>query len=67
MTDLGILFLHQQVWWLETKFEETSFHAHEESVLGLYLPEDGDLLFSSGGDAVVNVCPWLSVDPIAMN
>jgi di- and tripeptidase len=55
VTDLGILFSRQQVWWLETKFEETSFHAHEESVLGLYLSEDGDLLFSSGGDSVVNV------------
>jgi di- and tripeptidase len=30
-------------------------HAHEESVLGLYLSEDGNLLFSSGGDSVVNV------------
>ena len=32
-----------------------SVHAHEESVLGLYLSEDGDFLFSSGGDSVVNV------------
>jgi di- and tripeptidase len=30
-------------------------HAHEESVLGLYLSDDGNLLFSSGGDSVVNV------------
>ena len=30
-------------------------HAHEESVLGLYLSADGNLLFSSGGDSVVNV------------
>lgn len=32
-----------------------SVHAHKESVLGLDLSEDGDLLFSSGGDSVVNV------------
>lgn len=32
-----------------------SVHAHEESVLGLYLSEDGNYLFSSGGDSVVNV------------
>jgi di- and tripeptidase len=32
-----------------------SVHAHEESVLGLYLSDDGNLLFSSGGDSVVNV------------
>lgn len=39
-----------------------SVHAHKESVLSLDLSEDGDLLFSTGGDSVVNVrCP-LSVD-----
>lgn len=32
-----------------------SVHAHQESVLGLYLSEDKSLLFSSGGDSVVNV------------
>lgn len=32
-----------------------SVHAHKESVLGLYLSNDGNLLFSSGGDSVVNV------------
>ena len=32
-----------------------SVHAHKESVLGLHLSEDGNLLFSSGGDSVVNV------------
>lgn len=33
-----------------------SIRAHEESVLGLFLSEDGRLLFSSGGDSVVSVC-----------
>lgn len=36
-----------------------SVHAHKESVLGLYLSEDGNLLFSSGGDSVVNVSGFL--------
>ncbi|EYE95209.1 glutamine amidotransferase subunit DUG2 [Aspergillus ruber CBS 135680] len=42
-------------WSLETYDLVLSVHAHKESVLGLYLSEDGDLLFSSGGDSVVNV------------
>ncbi|KAJ5773341.1 Peptidase M20 [Penicillium paradoxum] len=42
-------------WSLETYDLVASVHAHKESVLGLYLSEDGDLLFSSGGDSVVNV------------
>jgi WD40 repeat protein len=33
----------------------SSVHAHEESVLSLDLSDDGSLLFSSGGDSVVNV------------
>lgn len=45
-----------------------SVHAHKESVLSLDLSEDGDLLFSTGGDSVVNVrvlgpltgCVWLT-------
>lgn len=48
-----------QAWSLETYDLALSVHAHKESVLGLYLSEDGTLLFSSGGDSVVNVsaCP----------
>ncbi|KAJ5619821.1 WD repeat protein [Penicillium lagena] len=42
-------------WSLETFELVLSVHAHKESVLGLYLSEDGSLLFSSGGDSVVNV------------
>ncbi|KAI9926817.1 hypothetical protein ASPWEDRAFT_55083 [Aspergillus wentii DTO 134E9] len=42
-------------WSLETYDLLLSVHAHKESVLGLYLSDDGDLLFSSGGDSVVNV------------
>ncbi|KAI2794333.1 hypothetical protein POX_a00929 [Penicillium oxalicum] len=42
-------------WSLDTYELILSVHAHEESVLGLYLSEDGDFLFSSGGDSVVNV------------
>ncbi|KAJ6073113.1 hypothetical protein N7467_011198 [Penicillium canescens] len=42
-------------WSLETYDLVLSVHAHKESVLGLYLSNDGNLLFSSGGDSVVNV------------
>ncbi|KAI1907391.1 hypothetical protein LOZ39_005216 [Ophidiomyces ophidiicola] len=42
-------------WSLDTYDLVLSVKAHEESVLGLYLSEDGALLFSSGGDSVVNV------------
>ncbi|OOQ86633.1 WD repeat protein [Penicillium brasilianum] len=42
-------------WSLDTYELILSVHAHEESVLGLYLSDDGNLLFSSGGDSVVNV------------
>ncbi|KAF7713065.1 Glutathione degradosome Dug2 [Penicillium ucsense] len=42
-------------WSLDTYELILSVHAHEESVLGLYLSEDGNYLFSSGGDSVVNV------------
>ncbi|KAJ5937275.1 Peptidase M20 [Penicillium verhagenii] len=42
-------------WSLETYDLVLSVHAHKESVLGLYLSEDGNLLFSSGGDSVINV------------
>ncbi|KAJ5105386.1 hypothetical protein NUU61_002733 [Penicillium alfredii] len=42
-------------WSLETYDLVLSVHAHKESVLSLYLSKDGNLLFSSGGDSVVNV------------
>lgn len=42
-------------WSLETYDLVLSVHAHEESVLGLFLSDDRSLLFSSGGDAVLNV------------
>ncbi|KAJ5522812.1 hypothetical protein N7513_013385 [Penicillium frequentans] len=42
-------------WSLETYDLLLSVHAHKESVLGLYLSEDGNLLFSTGGDSVINV------------
>jgi len=44
-----------KAWSLETYDLVLSVHAHKESVLGLYLSEDGNLLFSSGGDSVINV------------
>lgn len=46
-----------KAWSLETYDLVLSVHAHKESVLGLYLSEDRELLFSSGGDSVVNVSP----------
>ncbi|EEP76265.1 conserved hypothetical protein [Uncinocarpus reesii 1704] len=42
-------------WSLDTYELVLSVKAHEESVLGLYLSDDKSLLFSSGGDSVVNV------------
>ncbi|KAL3452624.1 hypothetical protein BJX65DRAFT_303439 [Aspergillus insuetus] len=42
-------------WSLENYDLVLSVRAHQESVLDLYLSESGDLLFSSGGDSVVNV------------
>ncbi|KAL4785263.1 hypothetical protein BJX76DRAFT_325089 [Aspergillus varians] len=42
-------------WSLENYDLALSVRAHQESVLDLYLSEGGDLLFSSGGDSVVNV------------
>ncbi|GAQ42177.1 WD repeat protein [Aspergillus niger] len=42
-------------WSLETYDLVLSVHAHQESVLDLFLSEDGELLFSSGGDSIVNV------------
>ncbi|KAL4873060.1 hypothetical protein BDV12DRAFT_116119 [Aspergillus spectabilis] len=42
-------------WSLENYDLVLSVRAHQESVLDLHLAEGGDLLFSSGGDSVVNV------------
>ncbi|KAJ5267184.1 Peptidase M20 [Penicillium angulare] len=42
-------------WSLETYELVLSVHAHKESVLGLYLSNDGTLLFSTGGDSMINV------------
>lgn len=44
-----------QAWSLESYALVLSVKAHRESVLGLFLSQDGTLLFSSGGDSVVNV------------
>ena len=44
-----------QAWSLENYDLVLSVRAHQESVLDLFLSEEGDLLFSSGGDSVVNV------------
>ncbi|KAI4097770.1 MAG: hypothetical protein LQ344_000042 [Seirophora lacunosa] len=43
------------VWSLETYERIDSIKAHHRSVLSLYLSSDEGLLFSSGGDAIVNV------------
>ncbi|KAL8988887.1 MAG: hypothetical protein Q9177_002106 [Variospora cf. flavescens] len=43
------------VWSLETCERIDSLKAHHRSVLSLYVAKDEDLLFSSGGDAIVNV------------
>ena len=43
------------LWSLETFQILANVHAHRESVLCLYLSADKKLLFSSAGDAVVNV------------
>ena len=44
-----------QVWSLETFELLSSIHAHKSSVLCLDLSADGTLLFTSAGDAIVNV------------
>ncbi|KAL9099398.1 MAG: hypothetical protein Q9163_005096 [Psora crenata] len=43
------------VWSLETYELIASVHAHRSSLLGLCLSDNGELLFSSAGDALVNV------------
>ena len=44
-----------QVWSLETFELLSRIHAHKSSVLCLNLSADGTLLFTSAGDAIVNV------------
>lgn len=44
-----------QVWSLNTCERIASIKAHLHSVLSLYIAEDKGLLFSSAGDAIVNV------------
>lgn len=44
-----------KVWSLETFELLSKIHAHRGSVLCLHLSADGNLLFSSAGDAIVNV------------
>ena len=44
-----------QVWSLETFELLSNIHAHKSSVLCLNLSADGTLLFTSAGDAIVNV------------
>lgn len=44
-----------KIWSLETFELLSRIHAHRGSVLCLYLSADGKLLFSSAGDAIVNV------------
>lgn len=46
----------QQVWSLETFELLTDIVAHKGAVLGLFISAQGNLLFSSAGDAIVNVC-----------
>lgn len=54
----------QKVWCLETYEVIFNVAAHRGSVLCLYLSQDDKLLFSSAGDAIVNVskleasCIW---------
>ncbi|KAL8902968.1 MAG: hypothetical protein Q9207_004241 [Kuettlingeria erythrocarpa] len=50
-----MLILGTQVWSLETYERIDSIKAHHRSVLSLYVAKDEELLFSSGGDAIVNV------------
>ena len=49
-----------KVWSLGTFELLSNVHAHRGSVLCFFLSADGKLLFSSAGDAIVNVRkPWL--------
>lgn len=44
-----------QVYSLDTYERRSVIHAHKGSVLGLCLPQDGNWLFSSAADPIVNV------------
>ena len=44
-----------QVWSLKTYELLATIHGHRGSVLCLWLSEDRSLLFSSAGDAIINV------------
>jgi di- and tripeptidase len=44
-----------QVWSLKTYELVATIHGHRSSVLCLCLSEDQKLLFSSAGDAIINV------------
>lgn len=50
-----LVLIVQQVWSLETYERIFNVAAHRGSVLCLYLSQDSKLLFSSAGDAIVNV------------
>lgn len=43
------------MWSIETFQLVKSIQAHQGSVLCLYLSDDGSVLFSSAGDAIINV------------
>ena len=45
----------RQAWSLETFEQILAIHAHSESVLGLFLSRDVNLLFSSGADSIISV------------
>ena len=53
-----------QVWSLETYELLSSIPAHRGAVLSLFVSQDGRLLFSSAGDAIVNV--RLSLQPLVL-
>lgn len=57
------------MWSLETCERIDSLKAHHRSVLSLYVAKDEDLLFSSGGDAIVNVSghDWNGIRLILMS
>ena len=48
----------RQVWSLETYQLRSTLHGHTGSVLCLFLAKEPALLFSSAGDAIVNVSSW---------
>jgi di- and tripeptidase len=54
------------VWSLETYELLSTIPAHSGAVLNLFLSEDGNLLFSSAGDAIVNVSDCGSCFPVSL-